>query len=167
MSIHFNQDTNLQALIDDGTIVSAVQIVRAGSPIALAPDRYHLDGTTLTIDLVDHALAGGHRTMLTNGWYQLQLDTSLITALDSSVNHLNVKDMTPWADGKVRYDFFRLAGDFNGDRLVSVLDRTDLMAHFGTKLSQSLYDYAYDLDGDRIINLLDYMAWLKRLGRTL
>ena len=70
-------------------------------------------------------------------------------------------------DELVVHEFFRLQGDFNGDGLVSVLDRTDLMAHFGTKLVQSLYDHAYDLNGDGIINLLDYMAWLKRLGRMV
>ena len=125
---------------------------------------YNRESFTLTIDL---RLTGSQKTMLKDGRYQLRIDTSQVDALGNPSNPLVDNHGTP--NGFVTAKFHQLVGDFNGDGVVSVLDRTDFLPHFGSKVGQSLYDYAYDLagDGDGIINLLDYMAWIKRLGRTV
>jgi len=163
VALTFNQWTNIQTLIDSQTIGSAVQLFGA-SQIPLEATRYHFnrDTFTLTIDL---RLTDSQKTMLDDGRYQLRIDTSQVFALGNPSNPLVDNDGT--LDGFVTAKFHQLVGDFNGDGVVSVLDRTDFLAHYGSKLGQSLYDYAYDLNGDKIINLQDYMAWLKLLGRTV
>ena len=161
VSVRFNQPTNLPDLITDGAVFSAVQIVGAGGPLALTADRYHYDPVTFTLTI---DLAGSH---LADGRYDLRLDTSLITAAGSRVNHLNLLGMTPATDLLVHYGFSRLEGDFNGDGTVTALDRSLFLGHFGTKSGQGLYDSAFDLNGDGVISLIDYMAWLKQQGKKV
>ena len=102
---------------------------------------------------------------LTDGRYQVRLNLNQITAFGNPTNHLLDTDGT--ADGFLTDNFFRLQGDLNGDSVVNVDDRTEFLAHFGTKAGQSCYDFAADLNGDGIVNLLDYMLWLQQLNKTV
>jgi hypothetical protein len=158
----------VQLLIANGTIASAVQIVGAGVPLSLAPDRYHYDSSTctLTIDLTSGGSRASYITMLSDGWYQLQLDTSQITAFGNSANRLNLQASAGLLDGEVRYDFFRLRGDLNGDGFVNaqhvVLERNLIIAYGG-----SLCANYGDLNGDGVVDVNDCIALRMLLGRTL
>jgi hypothetical protein len=164
LAVTFNQWTNLPALIDQGAIGSAVQLVGTG-PVTLDAWRFHYDrdSFTLTIDL--RRDKDSPQTMLEDGKYELQIDTGQVFALNNLTNPLVDSDGT--LDGLVVAKFHQLVGDFNGDGQVTLADRDNFLQHYGTKLGQGLYDYSYDLNGDGIVNLLDYMAWVKRLGYTI
>jgi hypothetical protein len=105
-------------------------------------------------------------TMLSDGWYQVQLDTSQITGLGNSANRLNLQASAGVLDGKVRYDFFRLRGDLNGDGVVSasdlVLERNQIIGYAGAVPT----DYG-DLNGDGVVDMSDCIALRALLGRTL
>ena len=166
VSVQFNQDTNVQSLLDSGTITSAVQVVSAGGSLSLTADRYHYDASTYTLT-IDLTVGGGsHMTMLPDGRYQLQLDTGLITALGSSVNHLNFQNTAPSPDGQVRYSFFRLLGDLNGDGVVNaqdmVLIRNAIMGYAGAM--PTIFD---DITGDGKVDINDYTAVRKWIGKHL
>jgi hypothetical protein len=163
VAVTFNQWTNLQSLIDQGTIGSAMQLFGAGQ-VPLETGRFHYDreSFTLTIDL---RAGGGPQAMLADGSYELRIDTRQVYALNNPKNPLVDSDGTQ--DGLVVSPFGQLVGDFNGDGAVTLKDRDDFLAHYGSKLGQGLYDYCYDLNGDGIVNLLDYMAWVKRLGNAI
>jgi len=165
-SVQFNQNANVQSLIDSGAVTSAVQIVDAAGPVMLTADRYHYDASTFLLK-IDLTVGGDQRTVLADGRYELRLDAALIAAIDYPAIRLNLHDTTPRPDRMVLHEFHRLEGDFNGDGAVTVLDRTEFLGHFGTKLGQSLYDYAFDLNGDGLINILDYNLWLKQRGKVL
>jgi hypothetical protein len=166
VSVQFNQDADMQSLIDSGTITSAVQIVSAGGALPLTADRYHYDATsyTLTIDLT--VRGGSHKTRLSDGRYQLQLDTAQVKASGNSVNHLNLQDTAPSPDGRVRYDFFRLLGDLNGDGVVNsadlVIERNQIIGYAGAV--PTTYG---DLNGDGVVDLNDFLALRKMLGKKL
>jgi hypothetical protein len=166
LSVQFNQGTNLQALIDAGTITAAVQVVGAGV-IALPPDRFRWDAATntLTVDLTVDGFGGSHATILADGRYTLRLDTSMITAADSADNHLADDDGTP--DGHRTFGFHRLLGDFDGNGVVDLHDRDLLFDHFGSSVGQPLYSYAFDLNGDGTINISDYLLWTRLLGHRV
>jgi hypothetical protein len=166
LSVQFNQDTNVQDLIQSGAITSAVQIVGTNGPLSLTADRYHYDPSmfTLTIDLT--VGSGSHRTMLTDGRYHLQLDTGQITELASSSNHLNLQNTPPSADGQVRYGFFRLLGDLNGDGVVNsqdlVIERNQIIGYAGAV--PTTYG---DLNGDGVVDGSDLLILRQRLGVRL
>jgi hypothetical protein len=166
LSVQFNQDTNVQALIDSGAISSAVQVVSSGGTLGLTPDRYHYDASTytLTIDLTKGG--GSHMTMLADGRYQLTLDTGQITALAYSVNHLNVLRSPVAADARVHYDFFRLLGDLNGDGVVNssdlVIERNQIIGYAG-----AVPTIAGDLNGDGVVDISDYILLRGRLGKRV
>jgi hypothetical protein len=166
VSVQFNQNTNLPSLISSGAITTAVQVVGAGGPLSLTADRYQYNPSTNTL-MIDLTVGGGrHRTMLSDGRYQLQLDTAQITALGSSVNHLNLQSTTPSQDGQVRYGFFRLLGDLNGDGVVNsqdlVIERNQLIGYAG-----AVPTIAGDINGDGVVDINDYIALRQRLGKHL
>jgi hypothetical protein len=163
VAVTFNKWTNLRALIENQTIGSAVQLFGAGQvPLEAWRFHYDRDSFTLTIDL---RLTGRPRTMLADGRYELRIDTSQVYALNNPTSPLVDNDGTP--DGLVVTGFHQLVGDFNGDGQVTLDDRVDFLAHYGSRLGRGLYDYCYDLDGNGIVNLQDYIAWVKRLGYTV
>jgi hypothetical protein len=166
LSVQFNQDTNVQALIQSGAITSAVQVVSSGGPLALTPDRYQYDGSTHTLTIDVTKGGGSHTTMLPDGRYQLTLDTGAITALGSAVNHLNLLNSAVAADARVHYDFFRLLGDLNGDGVVSssdlVIERNQLIGYAGAVPTS----YG-DINGDGVVDINDYIALRLLLGRHL
>ena len=105
-------------------------------------------------------------TILADGWYHLQLDTSQITAPGSAVNHLNLQNTSVSPDGQVRYDFFRLLGDLNGDGVVTsadfVIERNQIIGYGG-----ALPTTYGDINGDGVVDMNDYVAIRKLLGHSL
>jgi hypothetical protein len=166
LSIRFNEDADLQRLIDDGTIGSAVQLFGVGQ-VVISSSRFRYDASTFTlvIDLTTDGFGGSQATLLADGRYELRLNAGLISAKGLTTNHLVDDDGTD--DGVRRNSFHRLRGDFNGDAQVDLADRDLFYAHYGSRKGQAAYDYAFDLDGDGVIGLADYMLWTKLLGRTV
>jgi hypothetical protein len=166
VSVQFNQDTNVQSLIDTGAITSAVQVVGSAGALVLPVDRYHYDASTFTLAIDLTVGHGSNRTMLSDGRYQLQLDTGQITALGSAANHLNMQGTAPALDGQVRYGFFRLLGDLNGDGVVNsqdlVIERNQLIGYAGAVPTP----YG-DINGDGVVDINDFIALRQRLGRHL
>ena len=111
ITVFFNQETNLQDLIDDGTIVTAVELF--GAAIDLTADRFQYDAAqnALLIDITDDGFGGSASTSLEDGRYQLRLDTQWIT--DPAGNRLVDDDAI---DDAIRtFDFHRLLTDWDGD----------------------------------------------------
>jgi PKD repeat protein len=166
LSIQFSGASNIQALIDAGTICQAVQ-VWSSTQVTLAANRFRYDASTfrLTVDLTIDGFGGSAATLLADGTYQLKMNTGMISAAGDPNNHL--LDDDGMADGIRRYDFFRLQGDFDGNRVVDLADRTSLMACMNTKAGCAGYDRAYDLNGDGVINISDYTLWTRLVGRKI
>jgi hypothetical protein len=143
-----------------------VQVVGSGGALALTPDRYRYDGATRTLTIDVTKGSGSHMTMLADGRYQLTLDTVQITALASTVNHLNLLDSAVAADARVHDDFFRLLGDLNGDGVVNssdlVIERNQLIGYAGAV--PTTYG---DINGDGVVDINDYLALRLLLGRHL
>jgi hypothetical protein len=135
--------------------------------VPLASSRYQYDAatTTLTIDLSTDGFGGSLATLLTDAAYELRLDTSLIAAAGNSSNLLVDDDGT--ADGTRRFAFHRLFGDFDGDRVVGLADRDAFFLHYGSLAGQARYDFAFDLTQDSVINIMDYLAFVRRMGRSV
>ncbi|KKK97084.1 hypothetical protein LCGC14_2656300, partial [marine sediment metagenome] len=159
LTVRFNRDANLGQLIDDGTIVDAVQL-SGGSAIPLDATRFRYDAATfeLLIDLTDDGFGGSQSTVLAAGRYRLGLDTSEIVGL---------VDDDGTEDGIRRSSFHRLLGDFNGNAEVDLGDRTPLFEHYGTTVGDALYSFAFDLNEDSSIDKYDYYLWKARFGTSL
>ena len=160
ISIRFNQATNLQQLITDSQIASAVQLFGAAqTQIILTAVNYHYDeqSFTLTIDLTVDGFGGSRKTMLADGRYQVRLSTGLIRAAENTDNVL--LDDDELADAIRRFDFHKLLADFNGNAQVDLTDRNLFYEHYGARAGDATYDFAYDLDGDGDVDYTDYLIW--------
>ncbi len=163
IGIQFNQAPNLAALIADGRITDAVQV----GGVVLGEARYQYDPSSyvLTIDLTVDGFGGSRTTMLTDGRYEVQLDTSLIQLEALGDRYLADDDGT--ADGIRRIGVHRLEGDFDGDGIVGAGDRAAFFAHYGSLDGQARYDFAFDLNDDGVINIVDYFALIALWGHQL
>ncbi|MFO0890597.1 MAG: dockerin type I repeat-containing protein [Isosphaeraceae bacterium] len=163
LSVQFNQDTNIPALIDRGAITSAVRVVHAGVPVLLGVDRYQYDPATYVLSIDLTVEGGGGRTVLDDGRYQLQLDTALLAAAGSTANRLNLRSIPVSTDGQVRYGFFRLLGDLDGDGRITVtdlvLERNQILG-----LAGAMPTIAGDINGDGVVDMSDFLALRNRLG---
>lgn len=168
-TLTFNQGTVLPSLIESGAIVDAVRIVDVATetaiPLAASRYRYDAPSFTLTIDLTADGFGGSPATMLADGRYQLRLDTAAITGAGDPSNAL--WDDDGMRDATLRRDFHRLEGDFDGDAVVSLADRSILMARVGARVGQPTYAVSCDLNGDGVISLADYLLWTRRIGRRV
>jgi hypothetical protein len=163
----FNRGTSIPDLIGAGAIAEAVRLFRGGTRVDLPAGHFLYDPAsfTPTIDLTTDGFGGSRLTTLTDGRYELRLATAEITAPGSSGTPLTDDDGL--ADGWLRREFHRLEGDYNGNAVVDLADRADLLAHFGTRVGQSADDFLYDLSGDGLINLVDYLLWSRKLNRKV
>ncbi|MFO0954535.1 MAG: hypothetical protein U0835_25915 [Isosphaeraceae bacterium] len=163
--VRFNHPTNLPQLIASGSVSGAVRLVDAGGgAITMAPSRYRYNELTnvLTVDLTADGFGGSRMTMLKDRRYRLLLDTAAITSLVSPANHLVDDDGV--ADSLRQVAFSQLLGDYNGDGVVGLDDRSALLSHFGQTAATSADAYLYDLDGNGVVNLADYLLWARRVG---
>ncbi|MDC0935202.1 Ig-like domain-containing protein [Pirellulales bacterium] len=169
VSIQFNQTTNLQSLIDDGSIAGAVEVVPAvGNKAPLTADRFqwHAETHTLELDLTIDGFGGSSETMLADGNHKLQVETSSVFDLLSRA----LQDTDGAVDGVYRFGFHRLEGDFNGSKQVELESRDAWFSdvEFGARAGSPGYDAAFDFDGDDIVSSRDYYYWLRNLvGNSL
>ena len=82
------------------------------------------------------------------------------------MNHLNIQNTGPSADRRVRYDFFRLLGDLNGDGVVNaqdmVLVRNQITGYGGAQ--PTIFG---DINGDGVVDINDYTTLRKWIGKHL
>jgi hypothetical protein len=166
VAVTFSHASNLPTLIANGGIATAVRLSGPGAPV-LTASRYQYDSATrvLTIDFTSDGFGGNLTTLLSDGRYQLQFDTTAIHVLNEPANLLRDDDGT--VDGIRRENFHRLNGDFDGNATVALADRDLLVARFGARIGQPKYQRAFDLNEDGVINVADYMIWTKLLGKTV
>lgn len=166
VEVRFNRATNVPDLIASGAIVDSVQLFGTNRIILDARHfQYHAATTTLIVDLTVDGFGGSRATLLGDGRFQLRLDTAAITARGVPGNGLLDDDGE--ADGWASRDFHRLEGDYDGDGVVSLLDRSLFLAHYGIRVGQGAYDFIHDLDGDGVVGLADYPRRSKRIGRRV
>ncbi len=107
-----------------------------------------LKGATLAFDpSTGQALLDLHGVTLADGDYQLQI--------------------TPMVGVTLPLNFFKLAGDVNGDRIVSVADQAIVQASLGKKPGQPGYNANADLDGKPGVSATDLAIVTKDLGHAL
>ncbi len=155
--VRFNQQTNLQALIDSGQIASAIHFVDAqGQPVFEDPLRFQYDPVTfeLAVDLTTDGFGGSRSTLLSDGRYALHLDPARITAAADPSVHL--EDDDGLGDAIRQVAVHRLLADFDGDADVDLADRDRYFQHHGSVEGDARYDFAFDLNADRAVDNIDY-----------
>ncbi len=164
ISVRFNQATNMQTLIDNQTVTTAVQLFGL-TLLPLAASRYRYDAltNTLVIDLTTDGFGDVRWTMLADGRYKLRLDTRMIL----SAQAVRLVDDDATNDMFRDFGFHRLEADFDGDADVDLLDRDLLFQHYATSVSDPRYNPAFDLTLDGRIDNSDYLRWKKRYGRRV
>jgi hypothetical protein len=164
VSVRFNQTTNLQQLIDNGSISAAVQLL-GSSPVSLETARFRYDASTYTlmIDLTTDRFGPGRSTMLADARYQLRLDTAMVR----STANARLQDDDGTDDLFRSYEFHRLLADWDGNGVVGAGDLDLFYAHYGATSTSPKYDFAYDTDANGIIDRYDYNTWRSRYGRRV
>lgn len=168
IELTFDEATNIDVLIANGSILDAVQLVRTthgGGTVKLTTAHFAWNKATntISIDLTNDGFGGSGETMLSDARYALHIDTTMIT--DSAGNVMEDTDGTQ--DGTLvidrssnaeSQDLFRLAGDANGDAVVNEIDLAILQAAYLFAPNSDEWDENADLNGDGTINVFD--AWL-------
>ena len=118
-----------------------------------------VDGrSTATLTFDGPGVIGGS---LPDGWYELRVLADRAT--DVAGNPLDGN-----ADGQPGDDhvdsFFRLFGDHDGDRAVSITDFFAFRDAFGPA---GVYNAAFDADDDGVISILDFFEFRQRFGTSL
>ena len=168
LSIRFNEDANVDALIQSGNISDAVQLIGPfGIPVNLddGRDRFSYDQNTFTLNIdLTIDLPGNRQAsiLLIDGDYELRLDSSQIHESDGSHTLL---DTDGTDDGVVRFAFQRVLGDFDGNGVVNLTDRALFFQGDGTMIGDADYNDDFDLDRDREIDFIDYVIFRSRLPR--
>ena len=164
ITIVFNQETNVPELIANGTIPQAVQLFGVTQiPLDVTRYQYSASTNTLVIDLSVDGFGGSEETLLADGYYQLRLDTQIIT--DTAGGLLTDDDLV---DDAIRtFDFHRLLADWDGDATVNATDRTSFFGHYGSSTGDGNYNAGFDLDSDGDVDRVDYVLWRLRLGTSL
>ncbi len=106
-------------------------------------------------------------TLLDDGIYRLELDLGLIRAADD--DRRGILDDDGEEDGVYGFEFRRLFGDFNGDRVVNEVELGEFILHFRSRIGDPRYEFAYDLDGDGDgdVDPFDYEILRRRFGSSL
>lgn len=166
--VRFNQQTNLQTLMDTGQIGAAIQFVDSSGRRVFedaARFRYVPANFELQVDLTTDGFGGSRSTLLADGRYALHLDTTLISAAANPAVRLEEDD--DLADAIRRIAVHRMLADFDGDADVDLVDRDLYFLHHGSVEGETRYDFAFDLNADRRINNTDYALWKLRYGKKL
>jgi hypothetical protein len=151
-----------------GGVYSGVQSVRI-SFASGSTDTYNLTGAPLTAGVLS-----GLTVALNDGNYFLAVNGSLMT--DAFGQHVDAAGNGLFGSVGTT-EFYRLYGDFNGDRVVDYTDQVPLGAAIrgnanrgGTLGQKNLYrlNWYFDYDGDGLINTTDYNNQFKnRIGTVI
>ncbi len=123
-------------------------------------------GTRAVLTFTGTGIVGGS---LADGNYRLTMVANNITdnglALDGDGNGTGGDN---FVRGTVDTDnFFRLFGDFDGNRIINGLDLGRLRLANGTSLGEPAFNSIFDYNGDGVINGLDIGQFRIRNGSTL
>ena len=166
VAVTFNRPINFDQLLGAGRLTQAVRVVNVttGAAVTLSDDRYEYDAATLTIDLTVDGFGGSQLTALADGRHELQLDTTLISAVDDGTA-LSDEDGT--TDDLHRLAFHRLLADFDGSAVIDRIDLTLFRGRYRSRAGDNRYEFAYDLDGNGVIGRRDYLTLRRRAGRSI
>ena len=110
--------------------------------------------TTAVIQFRGAGIVGGS---VADGNYTLLIRGAFVHAADGQT----------LAGGDVRFGFFRLFGDSDGDRDVDAQDRARFRGALGRRAGQARYLHYFDSDADRDVDALDHERFKRRYGRVL
>lgn len=164
ITLRFSEPMNLGTLIGNGTIAQHVGLYDAldGQAIVL-PDvpRFSYDASTytLTMDLTTDGLGGGNITALANGRFELRLSSGVTDVGGNPVSFAS-QQITQSTSASAA-DFFRLAGDLNGNAAVNLSDLGVLATYYGTTNPLG------DCDGDGDVDLADLGVLSSNYGLSL
>jgi hypothetical protein len=163
LTVKFDSDTNLQALITAGTIAQAITLQGPGGPVTLstADFTYNAATRTLTVKLTQ---SGKFITRLTDGRYTLRLNTDLVRRADGRAG---LADTDGTANGVMALAFHRLLGDFDGNAVVNNADLTLFNQRYRSQTGQAKYNQDYDFNGDGAINLSDLALMQKQANKRV
>lgn len=173
-SVVFDRPLDLQPMLDDGSLLSAIELTNLGvdapadadQPVALEASqfRYSVDEesgqATLTWSL--DAFAGG--ASLDDGLYRLAINGDLLLDLAGFSLDGNGDDLP---GGLYMTQFHRLAGDLDGDATVGAEDSDAVNAALGATPSSDSWNPAADLDRDGRITVRDRVLAARAMNRSI
>lgn len=178
ISVSFTCDTNIQMLINDGSVKDVIalwwrQQNGAAVQVSLTPDRYTWDPQMLVvkIDLTDDNAGPSRKTIVPEGNYELRINTKLINCLSTKgVLHDDdgVNDGVYHFGTKEDDYFYQLNGDVaTQNRTVNERDSYVVSKYLGLKLGDPDYNANADANGDNIIDQKDLDFVTRFTGHTI
>ncbi len=105
---------------------------------------------------------------LTDGIYQLRINSSLVTAdgiaLDGNGDGVGGDDFIYGT--KSQHQLFRLFGDSDGDGIVSLFDFAAFRSTYGYVSSHPNFNPVFDYEGNGVVNLFDYAQFQPNYGTS-
>jgi hypothetical protein len=120
---------------------------------------------TTVIDMAEVTLTAGNSTVITFTWNTsgFAIGNYTIWAYATSVpGETYTSDNNHVADGQTCVS---IVGDLDCDRDVDLYDAVKLLARYGARQHQPLYDAVCDIDDDGDIDLYDAVALLAHYGQ--
>jgi hypothetical protein len=173
--VDFDQRVNLGDLLDTSTITQAVQLRNLGViadaqpefdiPLTADQFRYSVDDPTSLAQLV-WSLNSFQQTLdsLPDGYYRLVFDGGQITNL-AGLGLDGDSDTIPGND--IVLEFHRLAGDVNGDRIVSDADMQLVIEALGSTPATENWNPNADLDRDGAVTVRDRLIVFRADGNEI
>lgn len=134
-----------------------------GATVVLSGRSVTTNGNTVVLTLDGIAGDAAPQLFLSNANYELFLSP---TVPDDSGNALDANgDGVPGETPSLR--FFKLLGDFTGDRRVNSTDYLFWSRQYGKTVGPTGADAAFDLNADGRINSTDYLFWSRQYGSSV
>jgi hypothetical protein len=168
-AVQFDQEMDLQSLIEDGTIHQAVSLLNLGVDtetdtdvaVDLLTGQFAYEAGVLTWSLPPN---GSRASSLPDGLYQLTLDAEAIRG--SGGQRLD-GDADGQAGGDFVTTFHRLAADTDGNAIVDQDDVDLVDGNLGRRAGFANYDSNADLDGDGRITVRDRVIAFRSRNRSI
>lgn len=142
----------------NATLASFTLVNRdTGAPVSLATRTATLAGNVLTLTLDRPGVDAGAALFLGNANFAMSLSP---TVGDVAGNLLDA-DGDGTAGETPTFGFYKVLGDFTGDRKVNSTDYVLWNRQYGRTVASGV-DAAYDLNGDGNITSADYVLWNRR-----
>jgi len=166
ITVTFSDHANIEALRSSGQLTDAITLAN-GAAVPLDAGRFSYDAgsNTLVIDLTQDGVGGSRFTMLTDGRYTLSFNTAL---LQSAAGGMLLDDAdSDDSDGAYDYNFHRLLGDFDGDRVIGSMDFMLIRPFYYSRAGDGRYSHHFDMNGDGRIDRYDLLLVRARFGKQI